>query len=75
MAGPVEQVGVVIACPRCGAEVLQKAMIPLAVTDGVIAYACVPCARKLVVTGTAGEPDAADADDAADAETGAVGGS
>ncbi len=53
MAGPVEQIGVVVACPVCGTEVLQKAMIPLSVTDGVIAYNCVACARKLVKTGAA----------------------
>ena len=51
MAGPVEQVGVIIACPLCGTEVLQKSMIPLSATDGVISYACVPCAKKLVQTG------------------------
>jgi DNA-directed RNA polymerase subunit RPC12/RpoP len=53
MAAPVEQVGVIVACPSCGTEVLQKTMIPLGVVDGVISYACVPCARKLVTTGTA----------------------
>ena len=50
MAAAVEQVGVIVACPSCGTEVLQKSMIPLSVRDGVIAYACVPCARKLVAT-------------------------
>jgi DNA-directed RNA polymerase subunit RPC12/RpoP len=50
MAGPVEQVGVITACPVCGAEVLQKTMIPLSVKDAVISYSCVPCAKKLVVT-------------------------
>ena len=53
MAGPVEQVGVVVACPVCGTEVLQKSMIPLGVADGVVSYACVPCAKKLVRTGSA----------------------
>lgn len=52
MAAPVEQVGVLVACPACGTEVLQKTMIPLGVVDGVISYSCVPCARKLVTTGT-----------------------
>ena len=53
MAGPVEQVGVITPCPVCGTEVLQKTMIPLAVTDGVISYSCIPCAKKLVKTGAA----------------------
>ncbi len=53
MAAPVEQVGVIVACPQCGIDVLQKTMIPLGVTDGVISYACIPCARKLVTTGNA----------------------
>jgi DNA-directed RNA polymerase subunit RPC12/RpoP len=53
MAAPVEQVGVIVACPSCGSDVLQKTMIPLSVLDGVIAYACVPCARKLITTGSA----------------------
>ncbi len=52
MAGPVEQVGVITPCPVCAVEVLQKSMIPLGVTDGVISYACVPCAKKLVTTST-----------------------
>ncbi len=53
MAAPVEQIGVIVACPLCGTDVLQKTMIPLSVLDGVIAYACVPCARKLITTGSA----------------------
>ena len=53
MAAPVEQIGVIVACPLCGTEVLQKTMIPLSVLDGVISYACVTCARKLVTTGSA----------------------
>ena len=52
MAAPVEQVGVIIACPGCGAEVLQKTMIPLGVLDGIISYSCVECARKQIVTGS-----------------------
>lgn len=52
MAAPVEQIGVIVACPRCGTDVLQKTMIPLSVLDGVIDYACVPCSRKLITTGT-----------------------
>ena len=55
MAAPVEQVGVIVACPACGTDVLQKTMIPLGVVDGVISYVCVPCARKLVTTGNASE--------------------
>ena len=53
MAGPVEQTGVIIACPRCGTEVLQKSMIPLGVTDSVISYVCVTCARTMIATGGA----------------------
>ena len=53
MAASVEQVGVIVACPRCGADVLQKTMIPMGVTDSVISYACAPCARKLITTGSA----------------------
>ena len=56
MAGPVEQTGVIIACPRCGIEVLQKSMIPLGVTDSVISYVCMPCARTMIATGTTAEP-------------------
>ncbi len=52
MAAPVEQVGVIVACPACGTDVMQKTMIPLGVTDGIISYVCVPCARKLVMTGS-----------------------
>jgi hypothetical protein len=51
MAAPVEQVGVIVTCPSCGTDVMQKTMIPLTVLDGVITYACVPCARKLIKTG------------------------
>jgi DNA-directed RNA polymerase subunit RPC12/RpoP len=50
MAAPVEQTGVIVACPSCGSEVLQKAMIPLGAIEGIPGYACVPCARKLVTT-------------------------
>jgi DNA-directed RNA polymerase subunit RPC12/RpoP len=50
VAAPVEQVGVIIACPVCGIEVLQKTMIPLRVLDGVVSYSCVSCARTLVTT-------------------------
>ena len=56
MAGPVEQTGVIIACPRCGIEVLQKSMIPLDVTDSVIRYVCMPCARTMIATGTTTDP-------------------
>lgn len=56
MAAPVEQVGVIVSCPKCGSEVLQKTMIPLAVVESVIQYACVPCARTLVTTGSTDAP-------------------
>ncbi len=46
MAGPVEQVGVIVACPVCQKQVLQKTMIPMSVLDKVITYNCVDCARK-----------------------------
>ena len=55
MAAPVEQVGVIIACPLCGTDVLQKTMIPLGVVDGLVSYACVACARTLVATGAVSE--------------------
>jgi DNA-directed RNA polymerase subunit RPC12/RpoP len=55
MAAPVEQVGVIIACPSCGIDVLQKTLIPLGVLDGVVSYACVACARQLVATGAGPE--------------------
>jgi DNA-directed RNA polymerase subunit RPC12/RpoP len=45
MAAPVQQSGVIVACPRCGAEVMQKEMIPVGVLDGVISYLCVACSR------------------------------
>ena len=51
MAAAVEQVGVIVACPSCGSDVLQKSMIPLHAVDGVVSYACVACARMLVTTG------------------------
>ena len=51
MAGPVEQIGVIVKCPVCGTEVMQKAMIPMSVTDAVITYNCNACARKLLATG------------------------
>ena len=66
MAGPVEQTGVVVACPRCGESVLQKTMIPLGVVDGVVNYVCVPCARTMITTnassvGAAAPAEAVDA--------------
>ena len=51
MAAPVEQVGVIVACPACGVDVMQKTMIPIGVVDSVVSYVCVPCARKLIKTG------------------------
>ena len=56
MAGPVEQTGVIIACPRCGTEVLQKSMIPVGVADSVISYACVPCARTMTMAAATAAP-------------------
>lgn len=53
MAAPVEQIGVIVACPLCGTDVLQKTMIPLGISEGVVSYTCIPCARKLVTTGNA----------------------
>ena len=50
MAAAVEQVGVIVPCPSCGTDVLQKSMIPLHAVDGVVSYACVACARMLVTT-------------------------
>ena len=59
MAGPVEQTGVIVSCPRCGTEVLQKSMIPLGVVDSVISYVCVPCARTMTATGPPSLADSA----------------
>lgn len=50
MAAPVEQTGVIIACPECATSVLQKSMIPMGVVDSTIHYLCVPCARKQIAT-------------------------
>jgi hypothetical protein len=50
MAGPVEQVGEIGPCPRCGAEVLTKTTIPVLAADGVgLDYVCKVCARTLVL--------------------------
>lgn len=43
--------GAVVPCPRCGTAVLQKAMIPVGVLDGVISYLCIACARTELRTG------------------------
>jgi len=51
MAGPVPQSGAIVACPQCGAEVMQKEMIPIGVLDGVVSYVCVACARTMLRTG------------------------
>ncbi len=51
MAAPVQQSGAIVACPRCGAEVMQKEMIPVGVVDSVISYLCVACARTELRTG------------------------
>ena len=56
MAGPVTQSGAHVVCPGCGADVLQKEMIPVGVLDGVVSYLCVACARKLLKVDAANEP-------------------
>ncbi len=50
MAGPVTQSGALVACPGCGVEVMQKAMIPVGEVDRVPHYLCVACSRKLIKT-------------------------
>jgi DNA-directed RNA polymerase subunit RPC12/RpoP len=50
MAAPVPQSGALVACPSCGTEVMQKAMIPVGEIDKVPFYLCVSCARQLVRT-------------------------
>ena len=40
--------GVQVACPRCGATSLQKAMIPVLGDEGEIGYLCQACARQLI---------------------------
>ena len=59
MAAPVAQSGAIVACPKCGTEVMQKEMIPLGVVNQIISYCCVPCARLLVATNTTATPGAA----------------
>ena len=46
-AGPVKDAGEEVACPSCGAQVLQKKMIPVLGDGGRErpAYLCVDCAR------------------------------
>lgn len=46
MAGGADQgiAGPKANCPRCGTEVLQKAMIPVGAT-GALTYLCNACAR------------------------------
>ena len=51
MAGPVAQSGAMVACPNCGVEVMQKAMIPVGVVDAQVHYLCVSCSRQLLQTG------------------------
>lgn len=62
--GPVEQAGALVACPRCGTEVMMKATIPVLAADGVgLDFVCVPCARSLVVQSAPGDEGvAADAE-------------
>lgn len=59
MAGPVTQSGAHVACPGCGADVLQKEMIPVGVLDGVVSYLCVACARKLLKVGISAPAESA----------------
>ncbi len=59
MAGPVTQSGAHVACPGCGADVLQKEMIPVGVLDGVVSYLCVACARKLLKVGISAPTESA----------------
>lgn len=40
--------GVQVACPRCGATGLQKAMIPVLADGGGVGYLCPACARQLI---------------------------
>jgi hypothetical protein len=57
MAGPVEQVGEIGACDRCGAEVMLKTTIPILGPDGTgTQHVCRPCARSLVVVGSPEPP-------------------
>jgi hypothetical protein len=52
MAGPVEQVGEIGPCPRCGAEVMTKTTIPVLGAGGEgVDHVCKTCARTLVVVG------------------------
>ena len=39
-----------VPCPKCGAEVMQKAMIPVGVVDGHVHYLCNACSRQLLMT-------------------------
>ena len=50
MAGAVTQSGAMVACPKCGDEVMQKSMIPVGVVDQQVHYLCVPCSRLLLRT-------------------------
>ncbi len=50
MAGAVTQSGAMVACPKCGNEVMQKSMIPVGVVDGQVHYLCVACSRLLLRT-------------------------
>ena len=40
-----------VPCPKCGIEVMQKAMIPVGVVDGNVHYLCNACSRLLLRTG------------------------
>jgi RNase P subunit RPR2 len=43
----VADVGVVVSCPGCGQEVMQKSMIPV-LQAGERRYLCKECARALI---------------------------
>lgn len=49
MAGAgVKDAGEEVPCPSCGAQVLQKTMIPVLGADGTgMRYLCVECVRAL----------------------------
>jgi RNase P subunit RPR2 len=48
MAGSkVADIGVVVTCPGCGQEVMQKGMIPV-LQAGERRYLCKECARALI---------------------------
>jgi hypothetical protein len=57
MAGPVEQVGELGPCDRCGDEVMLKTTIPILGPDGTgTQHVCRSCARSLVVVAAPSPP-------------------